>query len=172
MKLFEIAEEFRLLKEIAEADCEYDEETGEVIDNYATLSELFDSIQMKLEEKLEASAYTITELESVADALKLEAKRLNERANRYGKNADYIKSIMLNAVNESGLPKIKTDKFTFSKRKSVVVEIDPLITPDDFSREYVRIKREIDKTKVKDALKRGELITGASLQEREHLQIK
>lgn len=172
MKLFEIATEFKSLRDLVENDCEFDSETGEVIDNTEILSELFGGLQSTLSDKLDNSAYVIKELEAIADALKSEAKRLSDRANHLLGNADKLKSLMSYALTESGDNKIKTDKFTFSFRKSESVEIDTLITPEDFDRKYIHIKREFDKTKIKTALKAGETIEGARLESKNNFQIK
>jgi gamma-glutamylcyclotransferase (GGCT)/AIG2-like uncharacterized protein YtfP len=172
MKLFEIATEFKALRDLVENDCEFDSETGEVIDNSSSLDELFNGIQLKLSDKLDNSAYVIKELDATSEALKEEAKRLAARSSQLVKNAEHLKSLMSYALSQSGDDKIKTDKFTFSFRKSESVEIDSLITVEDFDRKYVRIKREFDKTKIKTALKNGEIIEGASLSENLNFQIK
>lgn len=170
--MFEIATEFKSLRDLVENDCEFDSDTGEVIDNSDVLDELFNGIQLQLSDKLDNSAYVIKELEATADMLKDEAKRLSERAKQLLNNAERLKGLMSYALSQSGDDKIKTDKFTFSFRKSESVEIDELITPEDFDRKYIRIKREFDKTKIKTALKNGEIIEGATLQENMNFQIK
>jgi hypothetical protein len=172
MRLFEIATEFRELRDLVENDLEFDEETGEVIDNQEVLVALFGELQLSLSDKLDNAAYVIDELLNGAAGLKAEAKRLNERARHYENNAEKLKALMAFALTESGEPKLKTDKHTFSFRKSEQVEIDELVTPDDFDRRYIRIKREFDKTKIKKALKDGEEIEGAALVEKQNFQIK
>lgn len=172
MRLFEIATEFKSLRDIVENDCEFDPETGEVIDNEQVLTDLFNGLQVKLSYKLDNAAYVIKELDATSESLKAEAKRLSDRASYLSKNADRLKNLMSYALSESGDDKIKTDKFTFSFRKSETVEIDPLITPEDFDRKFIRIKREFDKTKIKTALKNGEIIEGATLQDNMNFQIK
>lgn len=172
MRLFEIAQEFNALRDIVENDIEYDENTGEVIDTSKTIEELFNSISLTLNEKLDNSAYIVSELTATSMALKEEAKRLSERAGNYVKNADKLKELMRLAFEASGEKKIQTNKFTFSTRKSEVVEFDDLITPDDMPRQFVRIKREFDKTKIKEALKNGEVVTGATIVTKQNFQIK
>lgn len=172
MRLFEIATEFKELRDLVENDLEFDPETGEVIDNQEILVELFNGLQVKLSDKLDNAAYVIKELDVTSESLKAEAKRLSDRASHLAKNAERLKSLMSFALSESGEEKIKTEKFTFSFRKSETVEIDSLFTPDDYDRRYIRIKREFDKTKIKAALKAGEVVEGASLSENMNFQIK
>lgn len=172
MRLYEIATEFKTLRDIVENDIEFDEQTGEVINNDDIIKELFNSIVLTLGDKLDSSAYVINELEAHSDALKEEAKRLNARAKQWQDNADKLKALMQLALIESEEGKIKTERFTFSLRKSETVEIDSLISPEDFDRKYVRIKREFDKTKIKDALKNGIELSGCSIATKQNLQIK
>ena len=69
MRLYNIAEEFTALYELAE-QVEYNEETGEMIDNSETLKELFNELsEDKLEVKLENVMYIIKELEVCKIAL-------------------------------------------------------------------------------------------------------
>lgn len=172
MKLFHIAQEFNALKSIMENDLEFNEETGEVTDNSELINELFNDISVSLSDKLDNSSYIVAELNGVAEILKDEAKRLTARAKHFENNAETLKSLMSYALQSSGEDKIKTDKFTFSFRKSETVEIDSLILPEDFDRRFIRIKREFDKTKIKTALKNGEHIEGASIVEKQNFQIK
>jgi len=172
MRLFEIASEFKTLRDLVENDCDFNEETGEVVDNEAILTELFNGLQLKLSDKLDNAAYVIKELDATTESLKAEAKRLSERASYLSKNAERLKGLMSLALSESGDDKIKTEKFTFSFRKSETVEIDPLFTPDDYDRKFIRVKREFDKVKIKKALQNGEVVEGASLSENMNFQIK
>lgn len=172
MRLYEIAKEFDALRDIVENDCEFDAETGEVVDNSTLIAELFADISGSLSTKLDNAAYIISELESTATSLKEEAKRLSSRASTFEKNADKLKSLMAYALEASGEAKIKSDRFTFSFRKSEQVELDAMINVDDFDRRYLRIKREIDKIKLKTALKAGEVVIGAKIVEKQNFQIK
>jgi uncharacterized coiled-coil DUF342 family protein len=172
MKLFEIASEFKLLQDILSNDLEWNEETGEVIDNSKVIEELFNGLSATLWDKLDNSAYVIKELEATSGALKDEAKRLSERAKSFSNNADRLKNLMAYALEKSGEDKVKTDKFTFSFSKNEAVEIDDMVTPDDFDRRYVKIKRDFDKIKIKDAIKKGETIDGAKIVTKQNLQIK
>lgn len=172
MRLYEISEEFKSLRDIVENDLEFNEETGEVVDTSTTIELLFNGLLIKLSDKLDGAAYIAKELEQTADALKDEAKRLTARASHFSKNADRLKALMLAALVESEEDKIKTDKWTFSTRKSETIEIDPLVTADDMDRKYTRLKREFDKVALKAALKDGIEIEGVSIATSINLSIK
>jgi hypothetical protein len=172
MKLYEIAQEFGALRVLMESDLEFDSETGEVVDNSELIEKLFSEISLTLGDKLDNAAYIVAELNTTATALKEEAKRLSDRAAHFTKNAEKLKDLMHFAFNASGEKKITTTKFTFSSRKSESLEIDKTVTPEDLPRRFVRIKREFDKTKIKEALKADEVIPGARLLEKQNFQIK
>jgi hypothetical protein len=172
MRLYEIAQEFKDLYFIMENDCEYDEETGEVVDNSELIAELFNQISSTLEDKLDNAAYIVKELTQTSEAIKSEAKRLSARASNLEKNAEKLKSLMAYAFEQSGHSKIETLKWTFGTRKSEVVEIDSVLTPEDISRKYTRLKREFDKAAIREALKSGVEIEHTRIVTKHNFQIK
>ena len=171
MRLFDITNEYKLLQEILENDCEFNPETGEVINNSEIIKELFEELKISLSDKLNNSAYVLNELEISSKTLKDEAKRLLERAKRIDKNADYLKSLMLETLLNIDKNKLKTAKFTFSTRKSESIEIDEGF---NINGEYVRVKetREADKIAIKEALKNGKEIIGVNVITKQSLIIR
>lgn len=171
MKLFEYTSEFKALIDLLENDCEYDEVTGEIIDNSEVISKMFGELTASFGEKLDSSAYIITELELQAQALKDEAKRLTARSKRLENNAEYLKGLMLMALLELPEQKLKTPKFTFATRKSESVLIE-----EGFSLfgKYVKVKEERtpDKAAIKEAIKAGEEIIGVSIVINKSLNIR
>jgi seryl-tRNA synthetase len=172
MKLFEIAGEFRALRDILENDIEFDEETGEITDTSLTIQSLYNEIALKLSDKLDNSAYVVKNLETTSKALKEEAKRLSDRAKQLQDNADKLKQLMEYALIESGEDKLKTDKFTFSFRNSESLSIEDSVMPSDLPSEFVRVKYEFDKVSLKEALKNGELFDGVSISKNKSFTIK
>jgi len=167
MNLFDLTGQFLQLKELSE-QIEFDEETGEIIDNSETINELFNEIGGELNDKLDSCQYVIKELESDSNALKDEAKRLNAKAKVLSNNADRIKNMMLESLKASELQKVKSKHFNFSLRKSKSVNV---VNEDLLGREFFRIKKEVDKTKLSKALKDGE-VDGAALVENISLMVK
>jgi hypothetical protein len=170
MKIYNIAEEFRTLRDLAENE-QYDSETGEIVDDSQTINELFNSLCVTLSDKLEGCAYILNELELQSDALKRETKRLNERAKRLENNHTSLKSLMLSALIELPDAKLKTQKFSFSTRKSELVNI---VEGFNMQGKYSRVKTtyEADKTAIKTAIKSGECVIGAELVTNTTLMIK
>lgn len=169
MTLFNYSLEFQVLKDLMENDIEVNEETGEFIDNSKIIADLFGEISMKFDDKLNDSQRWVIEQEAMAEALKAEAKRLTTRATALQNKADTVTNLMKNAILSSGNTKYKTDLFNFSIRKSESVQV---LSEDELPREYVRIVRNADKVKIKEALKKGEHIEGCSIVEKQSLTVK
>lgn len=172
MRLYEFSNQFMELREMAEM-LDYDNETGEIIDNSSVIKELWNELSLSLEAKLENAAYLIKELDIAEVALRAEVDRLNKKARVMAKNADRIRELMQYALKASEQEKIKTDKFTFSLRKSSSLEINELVAPLEFMpKQFVRVKKEFDKTAITKALKAGEIIEGCVMVTSESLQIR
>jgi hypothetical protein len=168
LSLFGISLEFRALNDLSQ-DYTVDEETGEVTDDTATLTELFNAIEMTLGAKLENTVYVTKELESKSKALKAEAKRLSAKAVAMDNKAKYLKVIMLSALKASGQEKLKTDKFSFTVKHSQSLNI---VTEDNIGREFMRVKKEVDKVELKKALKEGLIIDGVSIVDNESIGVR
>lgn len=172
MRLFEYSEQFAQLKNWA-SELDFNEETGEIISNDSVIEDLFNELQCSLEQKLESTAYVLKELEANEQMLRSEVDRLNKKARALAKNQTMIRELMQYALKASEQDKVKTDKFTFSLRKSSSLEIDELVAPLEFMpKQFVRVKKEFDKTAITKALKAGEIIDGCLLVANETLQIR
>lgn len=120
---------------------------------------------------VEAAGAVIAEKGARVAFLKSEAARLKAMADREQKIIDTLKQNISNAMTSQGTRKIETDHFKFSFRSSVSVEIfDFDLLPDRFKR--VTTKTEADKTRIKNHLKAGGKLVGASLATKENIQIK
>lgn len=170
MRLFDFASQFKGLYELCE-EIEVNEKTGEIIDNTDLLSQLFNDLEMDLSKKLVNTAYLIKELETSEKALKDEAKRLNEKAKVLENRQTRIKELIKTTLESSGQTKIKTDKFNFSvtTRKSLNYDNVNMFALD---REFIRVKEELDKNKIKDYLKAGGSIDGVYEVETSSLSIR
>ena len=169
MRLFDFAIEFKGLYELCE-DIEVDE-NGEIIDNSETISSLFNDLEMDLSDKLENTAYLIKELETSEKALKDEVKRLNEKAKVLENRQARIKELIKTTLESSGQTKIKTDKFSFSisNRKSFNYDGVNMFALDS---QFVRVKEELDKNKMKEFIKAGGSIEGVFEVETSSLSIR
>jgi uncharacterized protein YciI len=148
MNLFDLSNEFIALQTLLlEAQSPED---------IKAVNELYSEIGAKLSEKLESTAYIVKGIESDVKMLSDEIKRLQARKKSLENKAKYLKELAKDALVASGDFKLKTPKFTFSV--SVRKEIDyTKLDTQSLGDDYFRVKRELDKTKLKEAVKNGDI---------------
>ena len=166
--LFGIGLEYRALFDLTQ-DEQFDEETGELLDESETIALLFDEIQETLSDKLDNSMYIVKQLGADSEALKAESKRLQAKAVAMDNKAKWLKELMYGALNATGEQKLKTAKFSYTIKRSESVTVADV---DLLPREYVRLKREADKKLIKEALKEGATIEGCSVDEKFTLGVR
>ena len=138
-------------------------------DGQEGLEDTLDSITDAVEEKLEAYAMVIKNIESDVEGIKSEEKRLAERRKVMENGVVRMKQAIAETLQNSGQDKVKTEKFTFSWRKSSKVEISNI---DSLPQQYVKVERTISRSELAKALKAGEQIEGAQLIENQILSIR
>ena len=142
-------------------DC-IDLETGEIID-----TEQLDKLTMEREAKLENVACWIKELKAEAEALKAEKQRLAERQKVAENKMESLKKYLAYALDGQAF---KTVRASVTFRKSQAVEIADIYKLDE---NYLRYKEpEADKTAIKEAIKQGKTVAGATLVENTSVIIK
>ena len=149
------------LYEIDEAIMNCLNEDGEVVDP-VKMGEL----QMERADKIENVACWIKNLVAEADMIEIERKKLDERKHAAMKKAESLKGWLNYALEGQ---KFSTGKVAVSYRKSQAVVIPD---PEKVPASYYKAKYEIDKATIKEALKNGEIVPGAVLEERNNIQIK
>ncbi|MDH4577120.1 siphovirus Gp157 family protein [Listeria innocua] len=133
------------------------------------LKDTLESIDDELETKAENVAFVIKELEGQALVLETEIKRLSERTTTIDNNIKRLKQSLQGAMEAANKPKIKTNLFTLGIRKS-----PPSVAVEDESKliaYLVEQPKKLDKTRLKDDLKKGIDVPGATLVQTEHLRI-
>ncbi|XRD24083.1 siphovirus Gp157 family protein [Lysinibacillus fusiformis] len=138
-------------------------------DGQEGLEDTLDSITDAVEEKLEAYAMVIKNIESDVEGIKSEEKRLAERRKVMENGIVRMKQAIAETLQNSGQDKVKTEKFTFSWRKSSKVEVSNI---DNLPQQYVKVERTISRAELAKALKAGEQIEGAQLIENQLLSIR
>ena len=152
MKLYEITAAIAAL---------IDEETGELMDIDA-----FMELSLERDKKIENMIGWFKNENADAEALKAEAKALTERATAAAKRADRLKSY-IEYVTDGRPFKCVSGETQWRKTTRVDIADDA-----ELADEYMRIKREPDKTVIKEALKTGAVIIGVSLVESQSMSIK
>ena len=138
-------------------------------DGQEGLEDTLASITDAVEEKLEAYAMVIKNIESDVEGIKSEEKRLAERRKIMENGITRMKQAIAETLQNSGQDKVKTEKFTFSFRKSSKVEVSDI---DSLPEKFVKIERTVSRSELTQALKSGEQIEGAQLVENQSLQIR
>lgn len=111
---------------------------------------------------------------AMADACKEEAKRLNQKAKSIEARLDWLRYHYLMTMKQHGIQKIKGDAYTLSIRKSQAVRIDDMELLQKEAPKFVveKVEYSPNKIAIKEAIKSGDTVPGASLVENESLQIR
>jgi hypothetical protein len=156
MKLYELTKQYEELLAKVEDGEEFDLEFS------------IDAIEEALDAKLESCAKLIRSLEAEEEVFKAEAKRLQEKSKSRAASAERLKNYVA-ACLKGQIYKTKTFNFTY--RKSEAVEIlDETLLPEEFIRQ--KVSYEPDKTAIKESIKQGQFVKGATLVSKINLQIK
>ena len=140
-----------------------DTETGEIID-----PEKLDALEMEREKKIEAVILWRKDLLAEAEAVKKEADVLTKRAKSCENKAEQLKNYISYALNGE---KFKTDRCSVSYRKTSGVVLDDIYKVS--AKFWGDIKESwISKTKIKEAIEKGETVEGAHIEERQSINIK
>ena len=144
MKLYEIDE--------AIMAC-IDAETGEIID-----ADKLDKLTMERDAKIENVALWIKDLKAEAEALKAEKMAFAERQKVAENKIESLKKWLAYAHDGQAYKSVRA---SVSFRTSESVEIDDIYAVDE---NYLRYKEpEADKTAIKNAIKAGQEVAGATL---------
>ena len=148
-------------------DC-IDHETGEVL--FDKINSTLDSIVAERNDKLETVALWIKELKAEADAIADEEAALKKRREAKNSKIESLKSYLDYNLSLFGDKRFETPRVVVSYRKSTRVVVDEA----RLGSEYFRTKTvyEPDKAKIKEALSQGVDVEGASLEEKNNIQIK
>ena len=167
MKTYDIKAEFLAIQELLETE-EFNEETGELIDNSETVQQLLSEVQENMSEKADGICYLVSQNKMYEDSLKAEAKRLTARAKMFERVQNDLKELLRFLLAGE---KLKTEKFTISYRKSTSVEIlDDSLIPSEF----INVKETFtfDKKAIADKLKDFDEVAGAKLVVKNNITIK
>lgn len=143
---------------------------GEEEIDIAALDNLMQAKTETIERGLEALCKIRARKQGEITALLDEIKRLSEKSEREAKALVRLESYIMDMYKRSGQDKVNAGTFTVSKRMSNSV----WVAPDFNNPEYMRTTTTTapDKMAIKEALKNGIQIDGASLVSKENLSIK
>jgi hypothetical protein len=165
MTLYEINQE--IARAIEAMFDSVDEETGEI---HAGTVEIFNNLKVARDEKIENIGVYMKNLQAEADLIKKEEQALKERRERKEKKYDRLKKYLTD--NLDGNP-WESSKVSLSFRISHPVEIDD---ESQIPEKYMKAPKiedpKPDKTAISKAIKAGEKVPGAHIEEKKNLQIK
>lgn len=159
MRLYDYGKEFDAIYHLA-ASCE-EEDT-------ATLEAMFKSLQCDFEEKIDKTVAVVRQLENDESFLRAESARLQKRAQSISKNTSRVKDLLLESMKRAELKKLKTQHNTVSVSSSQSVEV---YDEAQLDMRFFKIERKPDKIAIKEALKSGAIVDGASFVNSEYLRV-
>lgn len=161
MQLYKIARSIQKCFKIPTGEY-IDTDTGEVLDE-----EYLDGLRIAKTRKIENIACWIKNLQAEVEAYKKEEEAFRIRRKQAENRIESLKRYLTNWVAGE---RIDTDRCRVTWRKSVSVEIqDESRVPEDYKKEKVIMN--IDKVSIKKALTGGADVPGASLLEKQNIQI-
>ena len=167
MKINDIKSEFYALQELIENE-EFNEETGELIDNSEAIKQLLSEINEKVEDKLLNIEYIKQDYAASAEAIKQEVSRLQDRQKSYLRKVESLKSLQMYLMDGK---KFETPFFNFGYRKSSQVEIiDDTLIDAKYLKE--KITYTPDKKAIAEDIKNGIDVVGAELVEKQNLSVR
>lgn len=160
MRLYDIDVNLRALwTKIAEQEGEITEEDMQMLNE----------LEIAKNDKLEGYGVIIREMKSEIDECDAEMKRIKEIADRKKNAMERLKKSLQEFMIGNEIDKFESVKVKLSFRKSQSLEIEEdAIIPEDL----MRIKKEPDKTAIKEFIVNGGELQGVHLLDKKNIQIK
>ena len=138
---------------------------GELTDE---LSEQLAITQEALQTKGINYGFVIKQMEFECDIIDAEMKRLGALKKSRTNAAERLKSAISDAMTLFEIEEIKIPTLKINFRKSVSVEVEISL----LDKRFVKVVESADKIAIKEAIKAGETVMGATLNVNRNLQIK
>lgn len=119
--------------------------------------------------KSEGYIQTIAKYQALVDAADNIIKEAQRKKRVFDNISKRLKERLQAAMIIMGRDRVEVGIHTLSLRNSVAVNITE---ESKIPNEFIKVETSVDKMKVKEALKRGELIPGAELQTNQSIQIR
>lgn len=166
MTLYELTNEQQYLYDLIASGQAVNEETGEVDE---TVLEQIELTEKDIDKKIEGTAIFIKQLEADAEALKQEKLRLEKRQKTLVNTAERLRKNLLRNMVAQGKKIFSTTKAGINIRDDEYVNI---YDENKIPEQYVRVKKEISKVDIKNAIKAGQEVAGAEIAIRKNIMIK
>ena len=135
------------------------------------MKDTLDSIEDAIESKAENIAKLVRNLESDVSAYKEEEDRLKTKRQATENKVKWLKTYLKDNMELTGKTKFKSGMFNFliQKNPASVNITDEKIIPEEF---LIQQPPKVDKTSIKEILKKGIEVPGAELKQTEGLRIR
>ena len=135
------------------------------------MKDTLDSIEDAIENKAENIAKLVRNLEADVSAYKEEEDRLKTKRQATENKVKWLKTYLEDNMKLTGKTKFKSGMFNFSiqKNPASVNITDEKAIPEEF---LIQQPPKVDKTSLKEILKRGIEVPGAELKQTEGLRIR
>lgn len=165
MKLYEITDQWKCLKEASEAGFYETDEELEM------LKDSLDGIRASLIEKLDAIQGFRANLEAEASAIKAEEQRLADRRKALEKKSASMKEYMEQQLISAGIDAVRSAIWSYRIQNNPprVSIIDESKVPEDY---LVPQPAKIDKNKIAQHLKEGKDLGWVSLEQTNGIRIR
>jgi hypothetical protein len=143
------------------------------VEAVAEVKAQFALVDQMLMEKTESYVSVIRSLEAMAEARKVEADRLRDRAKTAERHADWLKARLLTHMQTTGRERIETSRFTLTVRTNPpsVVVVDAASVPHEFER--TRWIIDVDKRAILAHVKAtGEIPAGVDITRSSRLEVR
>lgn len=161
MKLYEIADNYKNLLELLDS--------GEVDKNL--VEEALSLVEEDIKDKVNSICKIIKENELLVSNIDEEIKRLQQLKKTKNNNISLLKDYLSSELQRMNIKKIDSGIFKVSFRKSTSVNIlDEDMIPEEYISET--IVKKISKADILKELKQGVKIEGATLEEKQNIQLK
>ena len=131
------------------------------------ITEWIAEMDSDLKTKVDGYAAYVTELLALAAARKDEARRLKERATVNENAAKRLKERLLYALQERGIDKVETLRYTVTVAKNGgVAPLDVQVAPEALPPRFQKVTIDADNKAIRAAIAAGEEVDGATLMER------
>ena len=162
------------MKSLYELNHDFDQVLNMLYDPDIDEQMVFDtleSIEYDIEEKAENCAKIIKILEGESKTIKEEESRLKSRKKAMENRVDWLKTNLEMTMKNTGKTKFKTALFSFNIQKNPQ-SVEILDEEKAMASKFIKIKKEIDKTAIKEAIQAGEQIDFARIIQTEGVRIR
>ncbi len=160
--LYEITGDYLRLLEMLEEDESLDPQV---------FRDTLEGIEGEFEAKADGYARIIKELRAESEKYAAEIGRMQARMETLANNEKRLKQHLYESMKAAGKTKFKTDLFSFGIQKNGGLQPMEIVPDVDIPDEYCQ--KELDNTKIREALKNGAELPFAVLKERgDHLVIR